>query len=263
MYTLNASTSPRLRTLVLSFILALTVAVPLVHAGRSTDTPRGNGTTGMPEPQTGSLLVTYYTTYLTDHDIEEFRRNVSARYTEGTLARMVESTDVQARRASVLALGLSGSYAVNGAVARALRDSDPTVRSIADIALWSIWFRADTPENNATLDKTRALIGQERYDQAIELATRLIERSPHFAEAYNQRAIAEFFSEKFKESAEDCKKVLERNPYHTGALSGLAQCQLQLGRRDEALETLKRASKLRPFSQDLRLMIDAIEAGER
>jgi tetratricopeptide (TPR) repeat protein len=217
----------------------------------------------MPEPQTGSLLVTYYTTYLADHDIEEFQRNVSARYTEGTLARLVESPDIQARRASVLALGLSGSYAVNGTVARALRDPDPTVRSIADIALWSIWFRADTPENNATLEKTRALNGQQQYDQAMALATKLIERSPRFAEAYNQRAIAEFFLDKFKDSAEDCKKVLERNPYHSGALSGLAQCQLQLGQKGEALETLKRASKLRPYSQDLRIMIESIEAGER
>ncbi len=217
----------------------------------------------MPEPQTGSLLVTYYTAYLADRDIEEFRRNVSARYAEGTLARLVESTDIQARRASVLALGLSGSYAVNGTVARALRDPDPTVRNLADLALWSIWFRADTPENNASLEKIRVLNGQQQHDQAIELATKLIERSPRFAEAYNQRAIAEFFSDKFKDSAEDCKKVLERNPFHSGALSGLAQCQLRLGQRDEALETLKRASKLRPYSQDVRFMIEAIEAGER
>ncbi|MBV8676118.1 MAG: hypothetical protein JO355_02995, partial [Planctomycetaceae bacterium] len=45
----------------------------------------------MLEPRTESLLVQYYETFLRDQNIEEFRRHVSARYTEGTLARLVES----------------------------------------------------------------------------------------------------------------------------------------------------------------------------
>jgi tetratricopeptide (TPR) repeat protein len=216
----------------------------------------------MMEPHTGSLLVGYYETFLRDHDIDAFRQQVSARYMEGTLVRLVESPDPQARRAAVLALGLSGTYAVNASVARALRDPDPIVRRLADNALWAIWFRADTPENNATLERVSMLIRRRRIDEAVDLANRLIDRAPNFAEAYNQRAIAKFLLGRYQESAEDCRLVLARNPYHTGALGGLANCQLQLGLRGAALETLKRASRLQPYNRDLTEWLEAVKADE-
>ena len=104
-----------------------------------------------------------------------------------------------ARRAAVFALGLFGSFEVNAAVARGLKDDDPTVRGLAENALWAIWFRADSPENNATLEKVGRLIRQQRFEDAADLATGLIARAPRFAEAYNQRAIAEFFLGRFRE----------------------------------------------------------------
>ncbi|MDR3638488.1 MAG: hypothetical protein P4L84_32085, partial [Isosphaeraceae bacterium] len=82
----------------------------------------------MLEPQTSSVLVDYYEGFLRDQDIERFRRQVASRYTEGTLARVADAGGTQARRAAVLALGALGTYeSSNAAVARALRDSDPTV----------------------------------------------------------------------------------------------------------------------------------------
>jgi tetratricopeptide (TPR) repeat protein len=254
--------TPTLARLWIALVLVLLAAPPPAHAGLSSDSPRRLGASGMLEPHTGSLLVDYYETYLRDHDIDAFRQHVSGRYTEGTLARLIESPNTQARRASVLALGLTGSYDVNAAIARALRDSDPTVRSLADIARWAIWFRADSPANNATLEKVSKLTHQQQFEEAITRASRLIERAPKFAEAYNQRAIAEYFLGRFKESADDCRKVLERNPYHSGALAGLAKCQLHLDQRKAAIETLRRASKLQPFNTDLRTWIAALESGE-
>ena len=216
----------------------------------------------MPDPHTGSLLVSYYETFLRDHDIDEFRRQVASRYIEGTLTRLTEAPDTQTRRAGVFALGLVGSYQTNPAVARSLRDSDPTVRGLAENALWAIWFRADTPENNADLERIGLLISHQRYEDAVAKASRLIEKSPRFAEAYNQRAIARFYLGRFTESADDCRHALERNPYHVGAFSGLAKCLLRLDRRDDALETLRRSSKLQPFNKDLRNLIAALEEGE-
>jgi tetratricopeptide (TPR) repeat protein len=88
----------------------------------------------------------------------------------------------------------------------------------------------------------------------------LIGRAANFAEAYNQRAIAYFVQGQFQESADDCERVLERNPYHFGALGGLAQCQLALGRRPEALKTLRRALRLQPYSEGLRDLVASLEA---
>lgn len=216
----------------------------------------------MPEPHSASLLVSYYETFLRDHDLDGFRRQVLERYTEGTLARVAASGDVQSRRAAVLALGLVGTFGVNDVVGRALRDRDPVVRSLANNALWAIWFRADTPENNATLERVRGLIQRQRIDEARELATRLIARAPGFAEAYNQRAIAYFFLGRFEESAADCRRVLERNPYHFGALSGLGQCYVKLNQRREALKIFRRALKLQPYSEGLREAVATLEAEE-
>jgi Flp pilus assembly protein TadD len=88
----------------------------------------------------------------------------------------------------------------------------------------------------------------------------LIARAPKFAEAYNQRAIAFFIQGRFAESAQDCQRVLQLNPYHVGAVSGLAQCQIQLNQLREALGSLRRAAQLQPHSQPIRDNIQVLEA---
>jgi tetratricopeptide (TPR) repeat protein len=218
-----------------------------------------SGALSMREPGASSLLVDYFTTFLGDQDIEAFRRSVAARYNEGTLCRLARSGGPVARRAAVLALGLIGSMQSNPTVGRGLRDDDPTVRSLAQSALWAIWFRAGTPAQNARLAEARNLISLGRLREAEVLATRLIEEAPDFAEAHNQRAIAVCFQGRFADSAADCLKVLELNPFHIGALDGLGQCYLGLGDRRRALEVYQRALKLQPYNDRLRELVSTIE----
>ncbi|MGE3822230.1 MAG: tetratricopeptide repeat protein, partial [Isosphaeraceae bacterium] len=216
----------------------------------------------MPEPRTAPLLVSYYESFLRDQDVDVFRTRVTARYLEGTLTRLARSPDSQTRRAAILALGLVGSFQTNATVARALRDPDPTVRSLAENGLWAIWFRADTSENNAMLEQASLLIARHRYKDALFVTGRLIERAPHFAEAYNQRAIVEYHLGRFDSSAEDCRKAIDRNPYHIGALAGLARCLLHLNQRDKAIEVLRRAARIQPYNDGIRQFIAELEAGE-
>jgi tetratricopeptide (TPR) repeat protein len=222
----------------------------------------GVGGSNMWESHTGSLLVDYYEAFLRGHDLNQFRDRILARYTEGTLGRVLcVSPSVTARRGAVLALGVIGSFAQsNTALGQAMRDTDPVVRTMAESALWAVWFRADSPENNQTLEEVRLLIGNRQLDEAVELASRLIEKAPNFAEALNQRAIARFVQGRFAESAEDCQRVLKLNPFHVGALSGLVQCQLQTGRAQDALQSLRRLSRLQPFSQSIKQNIQFLEA---
>lgn len=219
------------------------------------------GSGPMPEIAAASLLLTYYESLVKDQDVAAFERAVLARYPEGALARLVRIGPAETRQAAVLALGLTGSFQSNATVGRCLRDKDPAVRSLAQSALWSIWFRAGTPENNATLERVRELIGLERYREARELATHLIASAPDFAEAYNQRAIAYYSEQRYAESAKDCERALERNAYHIGALGGLGQCYLRMGRREEALNVYQRALKLQPFSDGLRETVAELQAG--
>jgi tetratricopeptide (TPR) repeat protein len=198
--------------------------------------------------------------YLKANDIEEFQRSVDSRYTEASLAALTSALDINARRASVFALGLSGTFGCNAVLARRLKDRDPIVRSMAVRSLWAIWRRGDRPEHGEALLKVQALVGRGQFDDAIREATRLIAAAPGFAEAYNERAIAHFSAGRLAKSAEDCRRVLERNPYHFGALSGLAQCQLGLDQRADAIRTFRRALELQPHSDDLREIIARLEA---
>ena len=242
--------------LVLAILICAFVAAPLIADHRT-------GNLNMSEPSASALFIDYFETFLKDRDVEEFRGRVLARYSEGTLCRLLQSGDESARRAAVMSLGLIGSYESNPVVARALRDRDPVVRRLAQSALWAIWFRADTPENNTELDQVREILNQGHANEAIQRATRIIRRSPKFAEAYNQRAIAHFGLRQYPESAADCRQVLEFNPFHIGALAGLGKCYLELGLRDEALATFRRAYELQPFDDDLKSTIQVLEATGR
>jgi tetratricopeptide (TPR) repeat protein len=221
-----------------------------------------HGALSMPEPSTTALLVDYFEEFLEGRDVEIFRRRVLSRYTEATLSRLAVSGDETSRRAAVLALGLVGSFQSNPVVARALRDPDPVVRRLAQNALWAIWFRADSPQNNAALERIRLLNERQHLDDAIRAASHLIERAPHFAEAYNQRAIAYFGKGLYSDSAADCRLVIERNPFHIGALAGLGKCYLEMGRTSEALGIFRKAFELQPFDDDLRQTIQVLEASE-
>ena len=249
---------------------ALLALAPVVAAGRPLPFPPAPaavdgatrlGADPMPGPGSPSLIVAYYEALLADRDVEGFKAQIASRFTEGTLARLLRSGDVQARRAAALALGLVGTYAVNTELALGLKDDDPGVRELATQSLWSIWFRAGTPEQNAQLRAVADRIGLGRYEEADALATRLIRKAPDFAEAYNQRAIARFSTGRFADSAADCRRALERNPYHVGALSGLGQCYRRLGDRAAALETFRRALELQPHDLGLRQTVSMLESG--
>ena len=233
------------------------------RAGLCSDT-RGlaTGVSGMRDEYGGSLLVDYFRAFLEDQDLETFKSRVAARYTEGTLAPdPFRLSHRDGARAAVLSLGLVGSFeGSNPVLGRALADSDPIARAMAEDALWAIWFRADTRENNEMLNRVRVLIGRQQLQQAEALATRLIANAPNFAEAYNQRAFAYFLEGRLAESAADCQRVLTRNPWHIGAIEGLAKCQLGLDRPHDALKSLRRALKLRPHNDSLRKMVRSLEA---
>ncbi len=63
--------------------------------------------------------------------LDTFKKRAHERYNEGTLLRLLESKDVTARRASLLALELLGGMSANESVAARLHDDDAEVRQRA------------------------------------------------------------------------------------------------------------------------------------
>jgi tetratricopeptide (TPR) repeat protein len=189
--------------------------------------------------------------------LREFRAAVLARYTEGTLQRVVASPDVKTRRAAALALGLVGTIDSNPSVAALLRDQDPLVQRFAADALWELWFRGGTADQNRRLrDAAR---DPDPVTARADLDD-LIRQAPNFAEAYNQRAIWFFKRGEFARAAEDCEAVLRLNPFHFGAAAGLGQCLAKVGKPRAAIRAYRTALDINPALEHLR---DAIRQLER
>lgn len=186
-----------------------------------------------------------------------FQKKVGERYTEGTLQRMLECPDVQARRAGVLALGLMGTMQSNQALAGRLRDGDRQLRQMANDALWAVWFRGDNTDHSAELQRA---IGLRDREKALLGLDALIRKSPGFAEVYNQRAILHFRLNEFEKAVSDCEKALQLNPYHYGALSGMGQAQLNLRKPQAALKTLRKAVQINPSLDGVQDTIRALES---
>lgn len=177
--------------------------------------------------------------------IREFRQLVETRYSEGTLGRILSSSeDDRARRGAAFALGFVGTMASNALVASALRtDTDDRVRRYCVDSLWEIWFRGDNVPQGRELRLALSL-----NDSALQLAALgdVIGMYPEFAEAHNQRAIVWFRRGQHGKAIADCEETLRLNPHHFGAAAGLGQCQLRMNRPHAALRALALALELNP-----------------
>ena len=192
--------------------------------------------------------------------LARFKRSVEARYNGATLERLLYSHDPEVRQATILALGLIGSIRVNAAVAKCLRDEDPTARQLASDALWAIWQRADTPENNSELQRLMRLVAADTNHEEVQAGFEvLIRKSPRFAEAYNQRAIFHFQRGDYAKAISDCERTLRLNPCHFGAASGMGQCFLKQKKLRAALRIYRRANRINPNLDDVRETIQSLE----
>lgn len=192
--------------------------------------------------------------------LSRYKRCVQARYNEATLQRLLRWNTPEARQAAVLALGLVGTIKVNPSLAGCLHDEDATVRRFAGEALWSIWFGADTPENNAELQRV-ILLRVDEIGSEIILADfeALLRKAPRFAEVYNQRGIFHFKCGNYARAAADCDRALRLNPYHFGAASGMGQCFMKQKKLRASLRGFRRALRINPGLDGVRQTIGSIE----
>lgn len=187
--------------------------------------------------------------------VGEFRDSVRESYTEGTLQRLLSAPDAKSRRAATLALGLVGTPGSVPTVAAALRDDDPLVKHFATDALWELWFREGTEEQNQRLQD---VVRDPDAGRARTELDALLREAPTFAEVHNQRAIWFFKRGEYARAVEDCEAVLRLNPHHFGAAAGMGQCLLKLNRPRAALRAFRQALEINP-NLDLHDAVRALE----
>jgi tetratricopeptide (TPR) repeat protein len=191
------------------------------------------------------------------HDaLRVYRQQVLRWYSEGTLQRLLMHADAETRRAAVLGLELVGTIESNGPLARVLHDEDsPTARMAGD-ALWQIWFRGGTEEQNSELQR---LLHLPDFLQILAGLDDLVREAPRFAEVYNQRAILYYRRGEFARSVADCERALELNPYHFGAQAGMGQCYMKLRRPRAAVRAFRQALQTNPTLTHLSETIATLE----
>ncbi|MFN0264388.1 tetratricopeptide repeat protein [Tepidamorphus sp. 3E244] len=135
----------------------------------------------------------------------------------------------------------------------------PTQQIGTEVAnqIWRHWFQ-QAPDATASELMAAATKRRREYDfaGAIEILDKLVEHSPEWAEAWNQRATVLFFQDRFDESLEDVDKVLELEPKHFGALAGKGVILMRQGRMQLSQKALRRAVEIHPWIQERNLLLN-------
>jgi tetratricopeptide (TPR) repeat protein len=178
--------------------------------------------------------------------VEEALRAVQERWSCPQILPLLKDKSGDVRKVAALALSLAGDESAVGPLAVALHDEDAMVAQMAEHALWSIWFRIGKPRAVQLVKCGNTHMHHGNYVCAIEKFTQAIQEDPEFAEAYNQRVIAYYLSERFEQAIADCKATLARVPQHFGAMAAMGHCHAHLGQWREARQCYRLALAIHP-----------------
>lgn len=122
--------------------------------------------------------------------------------------------------------------------------------------IWQNWVIG--PNTEATNLLAKAMERRRAYDFAgsLEILNKVVEKTPDWAEGWNQRAFVHFLREEFDKSLEDADRAIDLEPNHFGALAGKAQILMSQGRTELGQKALRRAIKLHPFLKERALLIE-------
>jgi tetratricopeptide (TPR) repeat protein len=177
-----------------------------------------------------------------------------------TALESLRSADARERQRAAVWLAQVGRMEDVPPLLARLRDPDEDVRAIAERAIWVIWSRSGDPETDRLFVDGITQMNAGQLEEGIATFTRVIERSPEFAEGWNKRATLYFLVGDLARSLKDCDEVLKRNPYHFGVLAGYGQIYAQLGEYEKALDYFKRALAVNPNLDGVEFQVRLLES---
>ena len=175
------------------------------------------------------------------------------------LAALADRNNVEARRLGAAWLGDMGRMEDIPLLVEALRDTDSTVRAIAEESLWQVWSRSGDPEGDRLFQQGLDQMNQQDFDEAIETFSQIIRKMPSFAEGWNKRATLYYLIGEYEKSLADCEEVIRRNPVHFGALSGFGLNYLQLRKPESALDYFERALAVNPNLTQIQAVVEELK----
>ena len=114
--------------------------------------------------------------------------------------------------------------------------------------IWNIWItKGSEQKNNLEMSKGVILLNNGNLNKALKVFLNLCEVEPEWAEPFNKVATIKFLQKDYLTSIKYIKLTLEKERRHFGAISGLAQINLRLGKFENALKNINEALKIHPF----------------
>jgi len=182
----------------------------------------------------------------------------AAPLTRAQALRALDDRSAETRRIGAAALAEHGTMTDVPRLARALRDSDPLVRALAEGGMWQVWSRSGDDAIDHLLAIGIEQMSERHGEAAVETFTKVIERRPDFAEGWNKRATVLYLLGEYGKSLADCGEVMKRNPHHFGALSGYGMIYLKLGDVTRALTYFERALAVNPNLTQVEESVEAL-----
>ena len=114
--------------------------------------------------------------------------------------------------------------------------------------IWNIWItNGSNQKNNSEMSKGLTLLNNGNLKKALKVFLNLCEVEPEWAEPFNKVATIKFLQKDYLTSIKYIKLTLEKERRHFGAISGLAQINLRLGKFENALKNINEALKIHPY----------------
>ena len=114
--------------------------------------------------------------------------------------------------------------------------------------IWKLWTTSGSNEKyNLKMKKGIIFLNNGDLDNALKVFLNLCEVEPEWAEPFNKVATIKFLQKDYIASIKYIKLTLEKERRHFGAISGLVQINLRLGRFENALKNINQALKIHPF----------------
>lgn len=132
--------------------------------------------------------------------------------------------------------------------------SETSARLIEE-KIWKTWIIG--PNEEVTKLLAKAMERRRTYDFAGALAilNKIVEKTPEWAEVWNQRAFVLFLREEYDKSLEDTDRAIKLEPKHFGALAGKARILMSQGRTQLGQAALRKAIKIHPFLKERSMLI--------
>ena len=126
--------------------------------------------------------------------------------------------------------------------------------------IWNLWTTHPS-QNRLTklLSEGSLFMSKNKLEEAYDIFTKVIDKDPNWAEAWNKRATVLYLMGKYELSQSDINKVLQIEKRHFGALSGQGLVQTALNNYQKAINSYIEAHKVHPNMRSPLIMIEKLQ----